>query len=101
MDDKDSHYIEYMKNNGLMPRMKKASARFSEVNPQVGQLISLNDRLQMNAGIVRPSLHMAFGGNYDPQAATIQTANETTDPNSSDLNTASSKLITTQNGKDG
>jgi hypothetical protein len=46
-------------------------------------------------------LHMAFGGNYDPQAATIQTANETTDPNSSDLNTATSKLITTQIGKDG
>ncbi len=43
---------------------------------------------------------MAFGGNYDPQAATIQTANET-DHNSSDMNTVSSKIITAHVGKDG
>ena len=50
-EEMSSAMMHYVKHNGMIPRLTKASPRFSEVNPQVGTIMSLNNRLQMNIAV--------------------------------------------------
>ena len=68
-----------MKQHGIIPPVIKASPRFSEINPKVGQIMSLNNRLQFNAGVTRPSVNYALGSTFDPYLRTVAGSESNTD----------------------
>jgi len=85
----DEHnYKEFIKLHGMGPPVIKASPRFSEVNPKVGQIMSLNNRL---AGLTRPSVNYALGSTFDPYIRSI--ANTETQ---SDATNVQSKFVATK-----
>lgn len=82
-----------MKQYGLDPKIMKPSPRlprFSEVNPKVGQLISLNNRLILHSNANRPSISLATGGEFDNALiGTIQTAVDSNGTVTEDFNSQS------------
>lgn len=86
----NSAMMHYIKHNGIIPRLTKASPRFSEVNPQVGTIMALNNRLQVNMAVdTRPQFQIGYGAiEVNP------TLYEGTEGSRSDYNTASSKYAT-------